>query len=286
MNSKEEAEKIWSGDWHTKTLRLHPEYMGRRKAQVTVHNVPLNINADHLEVFFNQYGEVKDVKPVVGKNGYRHGDYMIVVSVTKEQFYALPETIIYNDRELSVLVAGRVPSCWLCKERGHIARVCPKKTLSIVGVATAVPATLVTPETPVAPVAPATLAKEDGGWKVVGHKKGAKPRLVLEDTEEEDMEVVQKVVKRKKEESQESAEETEEEIRKKEKKEERKKARRAKREAPKSPIKATTTNPSPMNADGPNNADAANTTPNPETEIPHTKTKTPNFLETPISYSG
>ena len=67
MNSKEEAEKVWSGDWHTKTLRLHPEYMGRRKAQVTVHNVPLNISADHLEVFFNQYGEVRDVKPVVGK---------------------------------------------------------------------------------------------------------------------------------------------------------------------------------------------------------------------------
>ena len=61
-----------------------------------------------------------------GKFGYRYGDYIRVISVTKENYQNLSDIIKYLDRELSVLVSGRIKSCWVCKERGHIAWMCPK----------------------------------------------------------------------------------------------------------------------------------------------------------------
>ena len=280
LNTKEDAEKIWLGDWNTKHLRLHPEYMGRRKTQVTVHNVPFDISDDHLGGFFSQYGDVDEVSPVVRAKGFKDGDYTIIISVDKKQFLALPDTIQYDeDTQLSVLVRGRIPSCWQCKERGHIARVCPRKSGPTQGVAagktttkTAAPeAPTELPKTTAVPAAEEVAEVEDG-WKVVGPKKGAKAKKV-EATSEEEMEVVPKVIKRKKEESQDSAEEEREE-KKETRREERKKARRAKKDpAPKSPIKAatTSTNPSPQKEDGPKNPGAAKTNPTPEKENTPTK---------------
>ena len=51
MDTAEEAEKLWKGDLHTKFLHLQPDYLGKRKTVVTVHNVPLDIFPDHLGAF-------------------------------------------------------------------------------------------------------------------------------------------------------------------------------------------------------------------------------------------
>ena len=127
MATEEEAAKVWAGDHTTQLYRLQPEYMGKRRTTITIHNVPHEATEREIGAFFSFYGDVEEVCQHVGKTGLRFGDYTLKLSVTQEKYFKLPDTVRCDGRELQVAVAGRVPSCWLCKQRGHVARLCPKK---------------------------------------------------------------------------------------------------------------------------------------------------------------
>ena len=43
-------------------------------------------------------------------------------------FHAIPHIIMYRDTPMTVIVEGRRPLCWGCKQLGHFARSCPQKT--------------------------------------------------------------------------------------------------------------------------------------------------------------
>ena len=43
-------------------------------------------------------------------------------------FQAIPNTVDYEDQAMLVVVEGRKPQCWHCKQIGHFARSCPQKT--------------------------------------------------------------------------------------------------------------------------------------------------------------
>ena len=43
-------------------------------------------------------------------------------------FQAIPHTVDYEDQAMLVVMEGRKPECWHCKQIGHFARSCPQKT--------------------------------------------------------------------------------------------------------------------------------------------------------------
>ena len=42
-------------------------------------------------------------------------------------FQTIPEIIISRGRQMMVIVEGRRPHCWSCKQLGHISKFCPQK---------------------------------------------------------------------------------------------------------------------------------------------------------------
>ena len=68
--------------------------------------------------------------------------------LNREGFQAIPHIIAYKDQNMMVVVEGRRPLYWACKQIGHFARSCPQKTTKPTATTTA--ATLVTsPSKPV-----------------------------------------------------------------------------------------------------------------------------------------
>ena len=41
---------------------------------------------------------------------------------------AIPQTLDYKEQTMMVVVEGRKPQCWFCKQLGHFSRSCPQKT--------------------------------------------------------------------------------------------------------------------------------------------------------------
>ena len=50
----------------TKELKLLPEYMGKKKTRITVHNVPFEIPSEQIGAFFSMYCDVEEFKHVNG----------------------------------------------------------------------------------------------------------------------------------------------------------------------------------------------------------------------------
>ena len=78
-----------------------------------------------------------------------------------------------------VVVEGRRPRCWGCKQLGHIAKFCPQKEQSITTKATTTASTTATTEAAIRTEGPGkgqvpTDPKSDEGWKEVARKKGKK----------------------------------------------------------------------------------------------------------------
>lgn len=92
----------------TTSMRIQTEYMGTRKAKVTLHGVPLYISGDNLSFFFAQFGEMADVSSVKCKSGIATGDIKIMVTVTRKNFFMNnPNGLICGGRP--IYVVGRQP---------------------------------------------------------------------------------------------------------------------------------------------------------------------------------
>ena len=96
----DQAAKVASSNM-TKFFRLQPEYLGTRRIRVTICNVPAFLT-EVLAAFLR-------------------------MCLAREGFQSIPETIVSRGRQMMVIVEGRRPRCWSCKQLGHIAMFCPKK---------------------------------------------------------------------------------------------------------------------------------------------------------------
>ena len=111
----------------TKFFRLQPEYLGTRWIRVTVCNVPTFITGEMLAAFLSAYGRVEEINLLRSAAGTADGDYVFRMCLTREGFQAIPETIISRERQMMVVVEGRRPRCWSCKQLGHISKFCLQK---------------------------------------------------------------------------------------------------------------------------------------------------------------
>ena len=124
---EKQAAKVAESDVITKNFRLQPEYKGTRRLRVTVCNVPAIITGEVLAAYLSAYGHVEEFNLLRSPAGTAYGDYAFRLCLTRDGFKAIPETLICGDRRMMVMVEGRRPRCWGCKQIGHIAKFCPQR---------------------------------------------------------------------------------------------------------------------------------------------------------------
>ena len=127
LPSSNQAAKVASSNIMTKFFRLQPEYLGPRRIRVTICNVPAFLTGEVLAAFLSSYGSVEEITLLRSAAGTAYGDYVFRMCLTREGFQAIPETIVSRERQIMVIVEGRRPRCWSCKQLGHISKFCPKK---------------------------------------------------------------------------------------------------------------------------------------------------------------
>lgn len=59
-----------------KSLRLNIEYIGTRKARVTVHGVPADITEDRMRAYFARYEQVEGVSTNISNAGIAIRDFV------------------------------------------------------------------------------------------------------------------------------------------------------------------------------------------------------------------
>ena len=127
LPTEEQAAKAAANNITTKHFRLQPEYRGTHRLRVTVCNVPAVITGECLAAYLSADGQVEEINLLRSPAGTAYGDYTFRLCLTRDGFKAIPETLISGDRQMMVVVEGRCPRCWACKEIGHIAKFCPQK---------------------------------------------------------------------------------------------------------------------------------------------------------------
>ena len=118
--SSDQAAKVASSNIMTKFFRLQPEYLGTRTIRVTICNIPAFLTGEVLAAFLSSYGSVEEITLLRSAAGTAYGDYVFRMCLTQEGFQAIPETIVSRERQMMVVVEGRRPRCWSCKQLGHI----------------------------------------------------------------------------------------------------------------------------------------------------------------------
>ena len=188
LPTKEQATKAATTTITTKFFRLQPEYMGTCRVRVTVCNVPATITREVLAVFLSKYGRVEESNLLRSAAGMAYGDHVFRLCLTREGFRDIPEVISSRERQMMVVVEGRRPRCWSCKQLGHISKFCPKKDPPNVAAPAASTVTTTTATITTATISSKTgspTAKESSqvqprkaeeGWTEVTRKKGNPPR--------------------------------------------------------------------------------------------------------------
>ena len=127
LPTEKQAAKTAETDIITKHFRLQPEYKSTRRLRVTVCNVPAIITGEVLAAYLSAYGHFEEFNLLRSPAGTAYGDYASRLCLTRDGFKAIPETLICGDRQMMVMVEGRRPRCWGCKQVGHIAKFCPQR---------------------------------------------------------------------------------------------------------------------------------------------------------------
>ena len=128
---EELAIKLAGENITSKYFRLQPEYLGQRRIKVTVCNVPIQINGQVLAALLSEHGDVEDVIKVKSSSGTALGDYFFTMDLNRKGFQIIPHTLKYESQTMTVIVEGRKPQCWTCKQLGHFSRSCPEKKQQI-----------------------------------------------------------------------------------------------------------------------------------------------------------
>ena len=177
-------QKTLQRNWPSKYYRLQPEYKGHRKIRVTLCNVPIG---DVLAAYLSEYGDIEEITTSKSLSGTAHGNYVVTMSLDRKGFQAIPQTLDYEEQTM-VVVEGRKPQCWCCKQLGHFSRSCPQKTT--ITTVTPPTTTATTKTTTTTTITPPTKEKpqleardhpdkEEDGWTQVKKKKS--PKKTTED---------------------------------------------------------------------------------------------------------
>ena len=128
LPTEELAKKLAGDNITSKYFRLQPEYLGKRRIKITVCNVQIELNEEVLAAFLSSYGDIEDAAKAKSPSGTAHGDYLFTICMDRGGFMAIPHTMEYESQTMTVVVEGRKPQCWNCKQLGHFSKSCPQKT--------------------------------------------------------------------------------------------------------------------------------------------------------------
>ena len=142
LPSQELAAKLAGESINSKFFRLQPEYMGRRRIRITVCNVPIELNEEVLAAYLCEYGDIENITKAKSSSGTAHGDYVFTMCLDRWGFVVIPHTLEYETQVMTVVVEGRKPQCWNCKQPGHFSKSCPQKTSKTTQPVTATTATI------------------------------------------------------------------------------------------------------------------------------------------------
>ena len=167
-------------------------------------NVPIQLNGDVLAGYFSEYGDIEDITTAKSSSGTAHGDYVVTMSLDRKGFQAIPQTLDYEDQTMMVVVEGRKPQCWFCKQLGHFSRSCPQKTTIAVTSPTTTSSTTktttTTTSTPPSKEKPQVEArdhpdKDEEGWTQVKKKRSPKKTTEVPPTNAATAKSIKKVTK-------------------------------------------------------------------------------------------
>ena len=147
LPTEDQAAKLAANNITTRCFRLQPEYRGTRRLNVTICNVPASFTGEVFAAYLSSYGQVEEYKLLRSPAGTAYGDYAFRMCLTRDGFKAIPEILISGDRQMIVMVEGRRPRCWSCKQIGHISKFCPEKPENAAAAATATTTTVSTATT-------------------------------------------------------------------------------------------------------------------------------------------
>ena len=153
-------------------------------------NVPIQLNEEVLAAYLSGYGDIEEVVKAKSVNGTAHGNYIFTMCLDRGGFMAIPHTLDYESQVMTVVVEGRKPQCWNCKQLGHFSKSCPQKTTkttttktttttiaAAAAAAAAAATTVLTSESP-KPETEDHPDKDEEGWtQVVSGGKKKTPRL-------------------------------------------------------------------------------------------------------------
>ena len=178
LPTEDQAAKLAANNITTKYFRLQPEYRGTRRLPVTICNVPAHITGEVLAAYLSSYGQVEEYNLLRSPAGTAYGDYAFRLCLTRDGFKAIPETLISGDRQMIVMVEGRRPRCWSCKQIGHISKFCPEKPENAVAAATTTTATTTISKTAEAqdPSQGQPKTNDKEGWSEVTRKRRGSPK--------------------------------------------------------------------------------------------------------------
>ena len=92
----------------------------------------MELNGDVIAAYLSSYGGVEEYTQITSSHGTVYGDFSFTMILDRGGFNAIPHTIAYRTTTMTVIVEGRKPLCWNCKQLGHFSRSCPQKATTIV----------------------------------------------------------------------------------------------------------------------------------------------------------
>ena len=177
LPTEEQAAKAAANNIVTKHFRLQLEFKGTRRLRVTVSNVPAYITGEVLAAYLSAYGQVAEFNLLRSPAKTAYGDYAFRLCLTKDGFKVIPETLINGDRQIMVMVEGRCPMCWACKQIGHIAKFCPQKSENATTTASAATtATISKQEEAQGPSQVQPKTNDQASWTEVTRKRKGSPK--------------------------------------------------------------------------------------------------------------
>ena len=179
LPSEEAAKKLAGSNINTRFFRLQPEYQGWRKIKVTVSNVSMQLSGDVLAAYLSIYGDVEQVKQIKSPNGTAYGDYELIMNLDRVGFHAIPHSIKYIDQAMMVVVEGRRPLSWFCKQLGHFFRSYTQKATTIATTTTTTTTTTTKPTESITINETQTgdHPNKEGGWTRVTRGKNL-PKII------------------------------------------------------------------------------------------------------------
>jgi len=126
LPSEAEAMRCSTRNIIYKGCKLQPEYKGERRTRVTLFNVPAMISTEYLMAILSNYGDVVAMG-VTSERGVRVGEFAFLMALKREGFDGIPDTLTFRSWRMTVVVEGRRPHCFSCRQKGHVARDCPQR---------------------------------------------------------------------------------------------------------------------------------------------------------------